>query len=147
SFGARDPSRVRSGMRSSLLVLLLALGCSKAEPTPSAGAPSTPPAAPSAPASVSATTPLSTAAPIPPKPRNVLFVTIDSLRADMPWTGYARPIAPTLTALAEKCTTYSNAYSVSSYTAKSVAAFLSGHYPSTLYRNGFFFAGYANANQ
>jgi len=83
---------------------------------------------------------------VPAKPRNVLFVTIDSLRADMPWNGYSRAIAPNLAALAEKCTTYSNAYSVSSYTAKSVAAFLSGQYPSTLYRSGFFFANYATAN-
>jgi choline-sulfatase len=131
-------------MRSSFLALLLALGCSKSDPIP-APAP-TRAAAPSVTAPVSAA-PLSTASPIPPAKRNVLFLTIDSLRADMPWNGYPRPIAPNLTALAEKCANYTNAYSVSSYTAKSVAAFLSGQYPSTLYRNGFFFAGYANANQ
>jgi arylsulfatase A-like enzyme len=74
-------------------------------------------------------------------------LTIDSLRADMPWTGYPRPIAPHLTALAEKCTTYTHAYAVSSYTAKSVAAFLTGRMPSTLYRSGFFFASYSTANQ
>lgn len=137
-------------MRSSTLALLLlpaALACSKTDP-PQASA--TPPApatsAASAAASISAA-PLSSVAPIPPAKRNVLLLTIDSLRADMPWNGYSRPIAPNLTALAEKCTNYTNAYSVSSYTAKSVAAFLTGRYPSTLYRNGFFFAGYANANQ
>jgi arylsulfatase A-like enzyme len=131
-------------MRSSFFALLLAVGCSKSDPTPSA-APA-PAAAPSVLTSVSAA-PLSTASPIPPAKRNVLFLTIDSLRADMPWNGYSRPIAPNLTALAEKCANYTNAYSISSYTAKSVAAFLSGQYPSTLYRNGFFFAGYGNANQ
>ena len=33
-------------------------------------------------------------------PRNVLLLTIDSLRADMPWTGYPRAIAPNLSKLA-----------------------------------------------
>ncbi len=31
------------------------------------------------------------------RPRNVLLLTIDSLRADMPWAGYPRAIAPNLT--------------------------------------------------
>jgi choline-sulfatase len=124
--------------------LLLAVACSKTEPAPSPTSSSRAVSEPSA----AAATP-SAPAPSPvvaAKPRNVLFVTIDSLRADMPWNGYDRPIAPHLTALAEKCTTYTNAYSVSSYTAKSVAAFLSGRLPSTLYRSGFFFASYASAN-
>jgi arylsulfatase A-like enzyme len=119
----------------------LLAACSKTDPAPPASpapATSAPLAAPSGDAAPSA----AAAAAAPSKPRNVLFVTIDSLRADMPWNGYPRAIAPNLAALAEKCTTYSNAYSVSSYTAKSVAAFLSGKYPSTLYRSGFFFANY-----
>jgi len=32
-----------------------------------------------------------------PKDANVILVTIDCLRADMPWEGYPRPIAPNLT--------------------------------------------------
>ena len=36
-----------------------------------------------------------------PGPLNVLVLTIDSLRADVPWLGYGRPIAPNLTRLAE----------------------------------------------
>ena len=83
----------------------------------------------------------------PPKPLNVLLLTVDSLRADMPWNGYDREIAPNLSKLAEQSVVYTNAYSVSSYTAKSVAAILSGRYPSTLYRNGFFFAAYSAANE
>jgi arylsulfatase A-like enzyme len=135
-------------MRSLAPALLLVAACSKTDPTPSAA--QTAPAAPASAlqASQSANViPSAAPAALPSKPRNVLFVTIDSLRADFPWNGYPRNIAPNLAALAEKCTTYQNAYSVSSYTAKSVAAFLSGHYPSTLYRSGFFFANYANANQ
>jgi len=79
-------------------------------------------------------------------PLNVLLLSIDSLRQDMPWTGYARPIAPNLTKLAEQSVVYTHAYSVSSYTAKSVGAFLSSRYPSSLYRSGWFFTDYPLAN-
>jgi arylsulfatase A-like enzyme len=64
----------------------------------------------------------------------------------MPWTGYQRPIAPNLTKLAKESVVYTHAYSTSSYTAQSVAALLSGRYPSTLYRAGWFFTGYAKSN-
>src|SRR5437870_4314447 len=53
-----------------------------------------PSAAPSASASAEAEAPLQA----PPGKLNVLLVTIDSLRADMPWQGYERDIAPALTA-------------------------------------------------
>jgi arylsulfatase A-like enzyme len=82
----------------------------------------------------------------PTGPLNVIVLTIDSLRADMPWTGYPRAIAPNLSQLAERSVLYTNAYSSSSYTAKSVATLLSGRYPSTLYRDGYFFAKYPAAN-
>ena len=134
-------------MRPLVPALLLLAACSKTDPTPSAAPVPSAPSAPTPSAAASAASPAASATPaVPSTPRNVLFVTIDSLRADMPWNGYSRAIAPNLAALAEKCTTYTNAYSVSSYTAKSVAAFLSGQYPSTLYRSGFFFASYATAN-
>ncbi len=134
-------------MRSPTLALLLvATACSKKDPPEQPPAPSPAPSAQVAAAPSASAAPAPAADPAPTKP-NVLFLTIDSMRAEMPWNGYERPIAPNLTALAEKCTNYTNAYSVSSYTAKSVAAFLTGQYPSTLYRNGFFFAGYSNANE
>jgi choline-sulfatase len=125
-------------------LLLALLACSKTDPKPLAAPTAASTLTPAA--SQSAAPPVPSAAE-PSRPRNVLLVTIDSLRADMPWNGYSRNIAPNIAALADRCTTYENAYSVSSYTAKSVAAFLSGQYPSTLYRSGFFFASYATANQ
>ncbi|HEY4103785.1 MAG TPA: sulfatase-like hydrolase/transferase, partial [Polyangiaceae bacterium] len=76
----------------------------------------------------------------------MLLLTIDSLRADMPWTGYPRAIAPNLTKLAEQSVVYTNEYALSSYTAKSVAGFLSSRYPSTLYRSGYFFASYPKSD-
>jgi arylsulfatase A-like enzyme len=87
-----------------------------------------------------------TPAPAKRGPLNVLLLSIDSLRQDMPWTGYARPIAPNLTKLAEQSVVYTHAYSVSSYTAKSVGAFLSSRYPSSLYRSGWFFTDYPVSN-
>lgn len=83
----------------------------------------------------------------PEKPLNVMLLSIDSLRADMPWAGYDRPIAPNLTELAKQSVVYEKARSVSSYTAQSVATMLSGRYASTLYRDGYFFTGYSKANQ
>jgi arylsulfatase A-like enzyme len=82
----------------------------------------------------------------PAEPLNVLFLTIDSMRADMPWTNYERKIAPTLTAFAHESVIYENAYAVASYTAKSVGTMLSGRYPSSLYRSGSFFTKYSDAN-
>jgi arylsulfatase A-like enzyme len=74
------------------------------------------------------------------------LLTVDSLRTDVPWQGYSRPIAPNLTRLAAESVVYTNAYSASSYTAKSVATMLSGRLASTLYRDGRFFARYASGN-
>jgi arylsulfatase A-like enzyme len=73
---------------------------------------------------------------------NVLLVTVDALRADMPWAGYSRDIAPNLTALAKESVVYERAYSISSYTAMSIGGLLSGRYPAELERSGYFFSAY-----
>jgi arylsulfatase A-like enzyme len=75
-----------------------------------------------------------------------LLILVDSMRADMPWAGYERPIAPNLTELEKQSVSYTRGYSVSSYTAKSVAALLAGKYPSALKRSGYFFTKYPDAN-
>ncbi len=80
------------------------------------------------------------------RPLNVLMLSVDCLRADMPWAGYSRPIAPRLTELAQKSVVYTQAYAASSYTAQSVAAILSGRFASTLYRTGVFFTAYPQSN-
>ncbi|HEX8792163.1 MAG TPA: sulfatase [Polyangiaceae bacterium] len=92
-------------------------------------APAAPAAAPPAPAG-------------PPKDANVIVLSIDSLRADMPWAGYARPIAPRLTEFESKAVSYTDAYSVSSYTSMSLGGFLGGRIPSELVRSGYFFGTY-----
>lgn len=83
----------------------------------------------------------------PSGPFNVLLVTIDSLRADMPWAGYERAIAPRLSALHARSVSYTNAYSTSSFTSKSVPGILTGRYPSELVRTGAFFTRYLSAEQ
>lgn len=135
-------------------VAVASIACDKpapsSEPTPtstavapvaSATSGTAAPAASTAPAS-----PGTQAAKTIPDKLNVMLLTVDSLRADMPWAGYPREIAPNLTELAKKSVVYTNAYSVSSYTAKSVSSLLTGRYPSSLYRSGWFFAGFSDAN-
>jgi choline-sulfatase len=73
---------------------------------------------------------------------NVMLLTVDALRADLPWQGYARNNAPRLSEFASESVVYTNAYSVSSSTSKSLAALFTGRYPSALCRSGWFFAGY-----
>jgi arylsulfatase A-like enzyme len=83
---------------------------------------------------------------LPAPPFNVLLLTIDSLRADMPWAGYPRPIAPHLEALHARAIDYPHAYSVSSFTSKSLGSIVSGRYPSELARTGVFFTRYLASN-
>src|SRR5580704_17014783 len=140
-------------MRTATPLLLLAggalavslMGCARRDPPPpngatvvtAASAPSEPASAPS----VAATPPL------PSPPFNVLLLTIDSLRADMPWAGYPRPIAPRLLALHDRAVAYAHAYAVSSFTSKSLGALVSGRYPSELARTGVFFTQYLRSNE
>jgi choline-sulfatase len=106
---------------------------------PTAEAPAAPAptasAAPEAPPTLSA----------PPGKLSVLLLTVDSLRADMPWAGYGRDIAPNLTAFEKTAVSYTRAYSVSSYTAMSLAGLLAGRYPGELDRSGYFFSSYPDS--
>jgi len=81
-------------------------------------------------------------APEPPPKLNVLVLTVDAMRADMPWAGYPRDIAPNLTKLEKQSVSYTRAYALSSYTAMSMAGFLSGRYPGEMQRSGYFFSAY-----
>lgn len=78
----------------------------------------------------------------PPKDCNVVLLSIDSLRSDMPWNGYPRPIAPRLTELESRSVSYTRAYSASSYTSMSLGGLLAGRVPSELERSGYFFGTY-----
>ncbi len=71
-----------------------------------------------------------------PRELNILLITIDALRADMPWLGYPRAIAPNLTRFAEKAVVYTHASALSSYTSMSLGGLMSARYPSELPRSG-----------
>ncbi|MFO0568851.1 MAG: sulfatase [Polyangiaceae bacterium] len=134
-----------------LLPALAAFGCSKgpSSPNESAGAPpavSVPAASSEAPGPGPAAAPTQEPTAKVRPPYNVLFILIDSLRWDMPWTGYPRPIAPWLDAFAKRSTLYPRGYSISSYTAKSVAPALVGKYPSEMQRDAFFFTTWGPEN-
>lgn len=137
------PRFARCRRLSPALALLLLAGCSedeeKAPPAPAPAAASAP-----APASASAKAP---AKPQPQPPYNVILIMIDSLRGDMPWAGYPRKVAPWLTEFASKSTLYVHSYSLSSYTAKSVAPALTGKYPSEMARDGYFFTKWLPSNE
>jgi choline-sulfatase len=80
------------------------------------------------------------------EPFNVLLITIDTLRADVGYAGYPKPISPNLDRLASQSTVYEQAYSFASYTGKSIAPLLIGRYPSETFRDGNHFNTYMPAN-
>jgi arylsulfatase A-like enzyme len=146
---------MRTVLPSLLASALVALAaCAGDADHPVAAPPPPPPPAPAAPAATvvpaaATAAPTATATAVAPAPAsappgklNVLLITIDSLRADMPWAGYGRDIAPNLTAFEKKAVSYTRAYSISSYTAMSLPALLAGRYPGELDRSGYFFSSY-----
>jgi choline-sulfatase len=81
-----------------------------------------------------------------PEALNVILITLDAWRADVPWTGYARRNAPRLQELANESVVWEDEHALSSHTPQSLAALLSGRYPCSLYRDGKFDTSYSNQN-
>ena len=121
-----------------LLGLSMLVACTRETPPP--------PPEPTLSAAETPPAPVPVAAPTLHRPYNVILILIDSLRADMPWTGYPREIAPRLTELASKWTVYPRGYSLSSYTAKSVAPMLAGKYPGEMPHSSKFFTKWSSDN-
>lgn len=65
----------------------------------------------------------------------VVLVTVDTLRADLGFAGYPKPVTPNLDALARESVVFEKAYSLASYTGKSVGPTLIGKYGSETHRN------------
>jgi choline-sulfatase len=75
-----------------------------------------------------------------PKQPNVVLITIDATREDLGFLGYkTRNVSPHLDALAAKATVFENAYSLASYTSKSLAPMLIGRYGSETHRGWYHF--------
>jgi arylsulfatase A-like enzyme len=77
-----------------------------------------------------------------PKELDVVLITVDTLRADLGYAGYERPVSPNLDALAKKSVVYDKAYSLASYTGKSIGPMLVGRYPSETHRGWMHFNKY-----
>jgi arylsulfatase A-like enzyme len=71
---------------------------------------------------------------IPPD-LNLVLITVDTLRADLGYAGNPRPLSPNLDKLAARAVVYDRAYSLASYTGKSVGPLLIGKYGSETHRN------------
>jgi len=70
-----------------------------------------------------------------PEHLNVVLISIDTLRDDMASAGTARPVTPNLDRLGQESVVFERAYSLASYTAKSVGPFLLGKYSSETHRD------------
>ncbi|MCA9626573.1 MAG: sulfatase-like hydrolase/transferase [Myxococcales bacterium] len=70
---------------------------------------------------------------LPEKP-NVVLITIDTLRFDLGYMGNPRKLSTKLDELAARSAVFENAYSMASYTGKSVGPLLIGKYPSETHR-------------
>jgi choline-sulfatase len=70
-----------------------------------------------------------------PKGGNLVLVTVDTLRAELGYSGYARPVSPNLDALAARSAVFERAYALASYTGKSIGPTLIGKYGSETHRN------------
>jgi choline-sulfatase len=66
---------------------------------------------------------------------NVILITVDTLRADLGFSGYKRPVSPNIDALAARGAVFERAYSLASYTGKSIGPMLIGKYGSETNRN------------
>ncbi|MEO5726511.1 MAG: sulfatase-like hydrolase/transferase, partial [Byssovorax sp.] len=70
-----------------------------------------------------------------PADLNLVLITIDTLRAELGYAGNPRPVSPNLDKLAKSSVVFERAYSLASYTGKSVGPLLIGKYGSETHRN------------
>ncbi len=91
------------------------------------------PQPPPPPRALASAGPAKQAARIPPD-LNVLLITVDTLRHDLGYVGYPRPISRNLDQLAAKSVVFERAYALASYTGKSIGPLLIGKYPSETQR-------------
>lgn len=80
------------------------------------------------------------------KDLNLLVLTVDTLRYDLGYAGNPRPLSPKLDALAAESVVFERAYSLASYTGKSIPPLFIGKYPSETLRDGNHFTAFTNPN-
>lgn len=62
------------------------------------------------------------------KTYNVILITVDTLRADLGFAGYPRPVSPNIDALAARSVVFEHAYAMASFTPKCLGPLLIGRY-------------------
>jgi choline-sulfatase len=77
---------------------------------------------------------------------NVVLITIDTLRADQGFAGYARPVSPNLDAFAARSTVFERMYATAPYTMKSLGALHTGRYAGEAFRDLQHYTKYGAAN-
>jgi arylsulfatase A-like enzyme len=77
---------------------------------------------------------------------NLVLITVDTMRTDLGFMGYDKPVSPNLDALAARSVVFDRAYSLASYTGKSVGPLLIGKYPSETIRDAGHFNTYYPGN-
>jgi choline-sulfatase len=68
------------------------------------------------------------------QPLSFLFITVDTLRPDLGFMGYERPVSPNLDRFAQRSVVYEHAYSISTYTGFSIVPMMASRYPSEMPR-------------
>ena len=81
-----------------------------------------------------------------PADLSIVLVTIDTLRWDMGYAGYPRPISPNVDRLAARSVVYERAYALSSYTGKALPPMFIGRYPTETHRDQQHFTRYGAEN-
>jgi hypothetical protein len=69
------------------------------------------------------------------KSYNVILISVDTLRADLGFTGYPRPVTPNIDAFAAKSVVFEHAYAMASFTPKCLGPLMIGRYSSETYRD------------
>jgi choline-sulfatase len=77
---------------------------------------------------------------------NLVLITVDTMSIDLGFMGYPMDVSPNLDRLAAQSVVFDRAYSMASYTGKSVGPLLIGKYPSETRRDGGHFNAYYGAN-
>ncbi|MBI2895118.1 MAG: sulfatase-like hydrolase/transferase [Deltaproteobacteria bacterium] len=77
---------------------------------------------------------------------SIILITVDTLRADLGFAGYPKPISPHMDRMAARSVVYERAYAISSYTGKALPPMLIGRFPSECHRDQQHFTRYFEQN-
>jgi choline-sulfatase len=82
-----------------------------------------------------------------PEDLSLVMLSVDALRWDLGFEGYARPISPRIDALAAQGVVFDKAYALSSFTGRAIGPMMAGRYPSETFCNSDHFSRYGPKNE